>query len=148
MKTNLKIYKDSNDAVIPTVNNSTDAGLDLYSIEEVVIKPNERKLVPIGLRIVCDKGWYYTFAPRSGMAFKSNIVPSHHNVMDAFYTGNCDVLMHNRSGEEYTIKKGDKFCQIILHEVPEIVIEVITKEELDVIAEGSRGDNGMGSSGK
>jgi dUTP pyrophosphatase len=146
--TKLFIRKHHPDAKMPTRSNPSDAGLDLYSVEEVTIEPGERKLVPVGINIVCDEGYFYSFAPRSSMAFKHNVIPSHFNVMDAFYTGDCSVLMHNRSDKKYTIQKGDKFCQIILHKVPEVEIVEIDDSKLEEIASNSRGDAGFGSSGK
>lgn len=146
----IKFFKEDVDAVIPIKKRAQDAGIDLHSTKTVVIKAGERTLVPIGLRIILEDGYYYTFAPRSGLAFKSNIIPSHYNIMDSNYTGNCDVLMHNRSNEDYTIEKGDRFCQLMVHKVPITKLLEISKEEFDEIVDikSERGDNGFGSSGK
>lgn len=146
----LKIFRESVDAILPSKTRINDAGYDLYSIMDVSIEPGERKLVPIGLRIICPDGYFYTFAPRSGLAFKNNIIPSHKNIMDSNYTGNCDVLMLNRSDKQYIIKKGDRFCQLIIHQIPEITIEDIDELDFELYAyqKQERGDSGFGSSGK
>lgn len=143
----LKIYKEYEDADIPTKSIKTDGGYDIYSFNKVVIRPGERELVPIGIRIIAPSGFYYTFAPRSGLAFKENVIPSHHNVMDSGYTGSCAVLMLNRGSEEYTINKRERFCQLILHKVPEMEVDVISSKEFNSL-NTERGEKGMGSSGK
>jgi dUTP pyrophosphatase len=142
----IKIYKELEDAKIPERGNPNDAGLDLFAYNTITIQPGERELVPIGVRIITPKGYYYTFAPRSSLAFKENVIPSHHNVMDPEYSGSCAVLMLNRGTFPYTIEKGDRFCQVILHKIPKIEIEVIDGIELDKInREVSRGERGFGS---
>jgi len=143
----IKILKEHRDAIMPTKANNEDAGLDIYSIESTRLKPGERGVVEIGLRIVVPQGYYYTFAPRSGLAFKNNVIPSHHNVMDAGYLGPCGVIMLNRGSEEYWIDKGDRFCQLILHAVPLLPIVEVTAEEF-YATETSRKEGRLGSSGK
>lgn len=144
----LNIYKEYEDAIIPTKNNDTDAGYDLYAYEDKHIKPGERVEVKIGVRVIVEKGYWFTHAPRSGLAFKSNIVPSHLNVMDAYYTGDNSVLLYNRSDKEYIVTKGDKICQLLIFKTENLNINIITKNELDELSEGKRGDCGFGSSGK
>ncbi len=142
----MKIFLEYEDAMVPKRALQDDAGLDVYAYEEATIQPGERKLVEIGVRIIAPKGHYYTFAPRSSLAFKHNVIPSHHNVMDDGYTGNCAVLMHNRGDKPYTIKRFERFCQVIVYEVPKCNIELITKEQLRAI-KNDRRERGFGSSG-
>lgn len=146
----IQFYKETPNAVIPSKKRSQDAGIDLYATSTVTIKKGQRALVPIGLRIILEDGYYYTFAPRSGMAFKNNIIPSHYNIMDSNYTGNCDVLMHNRSDKDYTIQEGDRFCQLMVHQVPETDMVEIDEPTFNKLVEekSERGDAGFGSSGK
>lgn len=144
-------YREHPDAIIPKKQKPNDAGFDVYSIENILIPAKTRILVPTGLRIVCANGFYYTFSPRSGLAFKNNIIPSHYNVMDSNWTGNCDVLMWNRSEYDYLIKKGDRFCQILFHRVEDFIFEEVDVnifERITIDKEYERGQLGFGSSGK
>lgn len=143
----LKVYKEFEDALLPDKNNTSDAGWDLFAYEDRDIAPGERVEIPIGIRVVVEEGYWFTHAPRSGMAFKKNIIPSHVNVMDAYYTGDNSVLLYNRSNDFYSVKKGDKICQLLVFKVENATITEITKEELDSLSEGSRGSKGFGSSG-
>lgn len=144
----LHIYKEYEDAVIPTKNNDTDAGYDLYAYEDKLIKSGSRVEVSIGVRVVVERGYWFTHAPRSGLAFKSNIIPSHLNVMDSYYTGDNSVLLYNRSDNDYIVKKGDKICQLLVFKTEDLDINIISKEELNTLSEGNRGSDGFGSSGK
>lgn len=143
----IKVVKERSGAILPTKKNPEDAGWDVYSCEDVKIDSHSRKLVEIGVRIKAPQGYYYTFAPRSGHAFKSNVIPSHHNVMDSGYTGSCAVLMYNRSDDSYLIHKGERFCQIVFYRVPSFVIEEVSDEEFYNIT-SNRGGEGFGSSGR
>ena len=143
----MKIYKEHSDALIPTKNCEFDAGWDVYAYQRAFIPSGERRIVEVGIRIIAPRGYYYTFAPRSGMAFKDNVIPSHHNVMDDGYTGECSVLMYNRGVKDYVIQKGDRFCQIVFYRVPIFEVELISKNELDEIR-SDRGEDGFGSSSK
>lgn len=141
----VSFLKTSEYAKIPTKNNQTDAGYDLYSIEDIMIPAKERKVVQIGLKMMCSEGYYYTFAPRSGLAFKKNLIPSHYNVMDAYFTGDSSPLMFNRSDEDVYIKRGDRICQVLFKEVIDVEFEEVTQDFLDKV--DRRGENGFGSSG-
>ena len=143
----ITVFREDPNSILPTKNNSSDAGFDLYASMTKTIKPKQRCVIEIGLRIIAPHGFYYTFAPRSSMAFKHNIIPSHHNVMDAGYTGPCGVLMLNRSDQEYTINQGDRFCQLLIHRVPQFEIKEISSQEFYSFST-DRGSNGLGSSGK
>ena len=52
-------------ATLPTRGSSQAAGLDIFSIEEVVIEPKQRSLVRTGLAVAIPEGYYGRVAPRS-----------------------------------------------------------------------------------
>jgi len=143
----IRVYRDHKDAIVPTKAHRTDAGFDIYSIESITIASGGRMSVETGLRIVVPEDSYYTFVPRSSLAFKYNLIPSHHNVMDSGYRGNCAVLMHNRARSSYRIAKGDRFCQLIVHRVPYRQIREISEGEFCNFSSDRR-DSGFGSSGR
>ena len=145
----IQFWREHPDAIMPLQSREGDVGYDLYSVDAVKIPSHCRVLIPIGLRIVCPPHIWYTFAPRSGHAFKHNIIPSHLNVMDSNYTGDCSVLMWNRSDVDYQIAKGERFCQLIIWQKPSIMIKEISREQFQQLVDQSqRGDCGFGSSGK
>jgi len=119
-----------------------DAGYDLYSCEEVVIKPMERKLVKTGISMSIPSGYYGHISDRSGMAFKKG---AHclGKIVDASYRGDIGVIILNTDMyEPIKIQKNDRIAQIIFkkYENVNFVVE-------NLLDETERGSSGYGSSG-
>ena len=81
-------------AKIPTKAHDEDAGFDLHSVEEVSLKPGERKLVSTGLCIALPKGYEGQVRPRSGLALTKGItVLNSPGTIDAGYRGVVGVIL-------------------------------------------------------
>lgn len=78
----LKIKKFHPDAVTPSRANPGDAGLDISSVEDVIIPAKSWKLVDTGLGITVPKGTYGRLAPRSGVSTKGIMINA--GVLDLF----------------------------------------------------------------
>jgi dUTP pyrophosphatase len=128
-------------AVLPTRGSSFAAGLDLYSIEAVTLKPRERRLVPTGLAVAIPEGYYGRLAPRSGLATK-NGVDVLAGVIDADYRGEIGCLLYNAGEETVSLPAGTKICQLIIEKI--ITPDAVWVESL---SETSRGSGGFGSTG-
>lgn len=144
----LYIARENEDAVINTRPHEHDAGMDLTATETVTIPSKGYALVPIGLRVTCEEGYWYSIYPRSSLAFKHSVTPMPGSVFDAHFTGNMDIKMINLSDKDYTINKGDRFAQIILHKVNEFNVVETSVEKLENMFSDKRGDKKWGSSGK
>lgn len=130
-------------AQLPYRKLTTDAGYDLYSIEDVELPPGRSTLVHTGVQIAAPPGYYYTIEGRSSL-WMIGIEPSR-GIIDATYTGEVVVSLINTSDSPYTVKSGDRIAQIILHKQ--------IHAEFDIVSEFSpwynqRGNNGFGSTGK
>lgn len=128
------------DAKIPTKSNKYDAGYDLYSIEDGIILPGKRALIPTGLKMAIPIGLYGRIAPRSGLAVRNGI-DTLAGVVDACYKNEICVILLNTDKNEYKYKKGDRIAQIIITpcESPEMAI-------VDKLSSLDRG-GGFGSTG-
>lgn len=138
----LKIKLLSNLAKVPTKANEYDAGFDLYSTQDVVIKPGHRQVVSTGIAMEIPCGYVGLIWPRSGMSVKKgcDVLAG---VIDAPYRGEIKVCLQNCDlYEDIVIKSGDKIAQILIQKIPNFTI-VVTDE----LSETSRGENGFGSSG-
>jgi dUTP pyrophosphatase len=140
--------KLTENASAPKRANSLDAGYDLASSEDMVIKPQERGIVPTGLAISFPANYhnfnlYARIAPRSGLAAKNGI-DVFAGVVDAGYRGEIKVIIYNSSSQEFVIKKGDRVAQLILE-------MIITPNPIEAKELSSSGDErnilGFGSSG-
>jgi dUTP pyrophosphatase len=140
----LKIKKLNKDAVIPAYQTKEAAGFDLHSIEDVVIKPGERKLIGTGLAFEIEFGYEVQIRPRSGLAYKHGItVLNTPGTIDSDYRGEIKVLLINHGNEEFEIKKNERIAQAVI--APVIQAEIVEVEEL---SDTERGSGGFGSTGK
>lgn len=72
-KINVRIMKINEDAIIPTYAHNTDAGADIYAIEDVEISPHTTVIVKTGLKVAIPSGYEIQIRPRSGMSLKTTI---------------------------------------------------------------------------
>ena len=141
----VNIINKSNNA-LPAYETASSAGMDLRAFvdADVVLKPFERKLIPTGLYIELPDGYEAQIRPRSGLAIKSGItVLNSPGTIDADYRGEIKVILINLSQDDFTIKSGERICQMVIakHEKAEFV-------EVDEISETERGAGGFGHTGK
>lgn len=139
----IKIQKINKDAVIPRYVHSGDAGMDLYSIEDLVLPAGERALVGTGLKFEIPVGFELQIRPKSGLAANFGItVLNTPGTVDSGYRGEVKVIVFNSSKNDYQIKKGEKIAQGVIakHETAEI-------EEVEELNDSSRGESGFGSTG-
>ena len=141
----VKIVNKSNNP-LPEYSTILSAGMDLRANLEnnVVLKPLERKLIPTGLFIELPQGYEAQIRPRSGLAIKHGIsVLNTPGTIDADYRGEIGVILINFSDQEFTIKNGERICQMIIARH-----ETINWEQVDILAESDRGAGGFGHTGK
>jgi dUTP pyrophosphatase len=138
-KDNLLI-KNEND-ITPIKGYPEAAGFDLYTNEEITIKPFSRKLIKTGIKIQCLLGTYSRIALRSSLFLKGIDLGA--GVIDADYTGEVKVLLINQKFELYYIDQSDCIAQLILEKIinPKI-------KEVDQLKNTSREEKGFGSTKK
>lgn len=140
----LKVYLRSENATVPTKGSALAAGYDLYAAESAVIPAQGQGMVGTDLTICVPIGTYGRVAPRSGLAVKHGISTGA-GVVDADYRGEVKVVLFNHSQKDFEISKGDRIAQLVLEQIVNADIRVITEEELDTTV---RGEGGFGSTGK
>jgi len=141
----LKIKILDNSIPHPKYAHPGDAGLDLYSTIDCVLKPFERKLIPTGIKIELPEGYAGFVQPRSGMAINNGIsLVNTPGLIDSGYRGEIKAILINLDPKnDFVIKKGDKICQLVILKVENV--NLIFKDNL---SETSRGEGGFGSSDK
>ena len=136
----LLIKRLSENATIPVRSTQGSAGLDVFSSENVVIKPNFQEIVNTDFAIKCPLGTYARLADRSSLALKKICLNG--GVIDNDYVGPVKVVLQNYGNSEYQIAKGDRICQMII--TPVIFPYII---EVDKLPHTERSLNGFGSTG-
>lgn len=140
----LKIKKLSEDAIIPFYAHPGDAGLDLFSVEEVTIEPGKRKLVATGISIELPKNTEAQVRPRSGLALKYGVtVLNSPGTIDEGYRGEIKVILINHGEEAFKINRGDKIAQMVI--MPVLTVEI---KEVEILNDSERGEGGFGSTGR
>lgn len=132
------------EAVIPSYAYAGDAGLDLRSLETLVLKPFERALIPTGLAIAIPEGYAGFVQPRSGLALKRGLsIVNTPGLIDSHYRGELKIIAINLDPvNDIQIEKGERIAQLVIQEVPVVTLTVV--DELDAT---DRGAGGFGSSG-
>lgn len=130
-------------AVEPTYGSEGAAAFDLYAAEDVSLKPNETKVVPLGYAMGIENGYEVVIRPRSGLALKTGLrVANAPGTIDSDYTGEIGVIMHNTSNEKRLIKSGDRVAQGVLQRVNKVHFVFVTQ-----LTPTDRGEGGYGSTG-
>ena len=137
----LKVKKIHADAKVPQYSHNGDAGLDLFSSVDSVLKKGEVKPVLTGIQMAIPEGHVGLIWDKSGISLKG--VHRLAGVIDSGYRGEVQVVMVNFGEETFVIKKGMKIAQLLIQ--PVMDVEVVEADELE---ETARGENGFGSTGK
>ena len=155
------------DAKIPQYANTSDSGMDVYALDDYIIAPGETKLIPTGIKLALPPGYEIQVRPKSGRALKTKLrIANTPGTVDAGYRDEIKVIVENIEppikdieydfddngtpiiksilhGAAYTIGKGEKFCQLVLMEVPKAALYRV--EQVGEIGENRGG--GFGSTG-
>ena len=142
----IKRLRSGKDLPLPAYMTAHAAGMDLLADieEDIVIAPMERSLVPTGISIALPVGYEAQIRPRSGLAIKHGIaLVNSPGTIDADYRGEIMVIMINLGSEPFTISKGERVAQMVVHEVSKV-----DWDEVDAHDETARADGGFGHTGR
>ncbi len=138
---NIQVKKLHPDAKIPNFAHPGDAGMDLYSVADMTLKPGERASIPTGIAIALPEGYVSLVWDKSGVSHKNGI-KTLGGVLDSGYRGEYLIGLVNLSQEDFEIKVGQKIAQLLIQKVEHPEVEEVA--ELD---ETARGDGRFGSTG-
>ena len=118
-----KFDKDIN-SIIPEYQTEHSSGMDLCSssMESIIIKPGEYKLIPTNLILEIPEGYEGQVRPRSGLALKNGI-----------------TVLKN----DFEVKFGDRIAQLIISKYEKALLK-----EDNELTDTNRGSGGYGSTGK
>jgi len=144
MMMKLKIKKLNENAVIPTFAHEDDAGMDLYAVENEVVKSGEWKKIPTGIAIQLEKGTEAQIRPRSGLAMKYGVTMLNTpGTIDSGYRGEICVLLINHGKNDFLIQAGDRIAQMVIASYIHPEVEIV-----ETLEESVRGQGGFGSTGE
>ena len=139
----VKFRKSNPEATLPSYAHPGDAGMDVRSVEELVIQPGGRALVHTGLVMMLPPGYEAQVRPRSGLALKNGVtVLNTPGTIDEGYRGEVGVILANFGSEPFRVEKGAKIAQIVV--APCTRAEIVETDDVD---DTVRGAGGFGSTG-
>lgn len=136
----LKVEKLDPRAKLPSRSHPTDAGLDLYALEDSSIPAYSQEIITTGIKVAIPEGYVGLIWDKSGLASLGYTTMG--GVIDASYRGEVKVIFKNLSEDIYHLRAGQKIAQLLIQavETPTVVEGVIQDET-------SRGEQGFGSTG-
>jgi len=138
----MRFEKTHPDAQLPKKNYDSDAGWDLFAVEQQTIPAQCTATVPVGLKLAyLEPGYWIRVESRSGLSFKNSIL-AHPGVIDQNYRGDLGVLLYNHGHEDYVVNKGDRIAQLVVY------FNIQMKTDWGTVQATDRGSKGVGSSGK
>ena len=137
----LQIKQLSPNATLPTRTHRTDAGLDIYASEDIIVTHTHAVIIPTGIAVNIPAGYEGTIRPRSGKSVKTNLRVVL-GTIDAGYTAEIGVIADTLNKSNYLVKKGEKIAQLVIQKVELPTIEIV--DQFDTQSE--RGEKGFGSS--
>lgn len=149
-------------AKMPAYAKAGDAGMDVFALEDITIKPGETKLIPLGIKVAIPRGFELQVRPKSGRSLKSKLrIANTPGTIDSGYRDEVGVIIENIEspikgyngmldgepvfdyGQSYTIGAGEKFAQLVLSEVP-----IAAFYKVDTVSSiGENRGGGFGSTG-
>ena len=128
-------------AYMPTRAHPTDAGLDLYSRQDITIPAGGSAVFDTGVHVSLPDGTVGMLKSKSGLNVKQGILCE--GVIDAGYTGPIVAKLYNHGIEAVHVEVGMKIVQLVI--LPVLAPEL---EQVDSLEDTERGAGGFGSTGK
>lgn len=143
----LRVLRLDRELPLPRRAHPTDAGIDLYSAQTLVLEPGRRALVGTGLAVALPVGTVGLVHPRSGLAWKHGLsIVNAPGTVDADYRGEIKVCLVNTDPETpVTVTRGDRIAQLLVQQVSLCEVEEVS-DPAD-LGETVRGAGGYGSTG-
>ena len=136
------------DVKSPTRANSTDAGIDFFipnDQNEIELRPQEKCLVPSGIKVNVPEGYALIAFNKSGIATTRELQVGA-CVVDCGYQGEVHFHLFNYGKSNVFLHPGDKIVQFVLLPLGDPAVEEVKESEL-YESVSSRGEGGFGSSG-
>lgn len=137
----LKIELVHKNAKVPFRANKSDAGLDVYTPEDLLIPAGSHRKISLGWKCEFPEGWVLLVFNKSGIATKRGLDKGA-EVIDSGYRGEVHIHLFNHSDRPAEFFAGDKIAQLLLMPVWDGVPSVGTVDN-----NTDRGTGGFGSSG-
>jgi len=109
---------------LPYRAHENDAGADVYTTTEAIIRPGQTVKMPLGFGLMIPDGYAGYIFPRSGLSSKGIVceLPP----IDSGYRGEINAIVSNVGLEPYTVEKLERIGQLVI--LPVIIADFITTD--------------------
>ncbi len=131
---------------LPCYMTTHSAGMDLYAelVEDIILSPGERALIPTGIALELPDGFEVQIRPRSGLALRHGItLVNSPGTIDPDYRGEIAIILINHGTEPFFVKSGERIAQMVFSR---FVRAEFT--EVSELGKTMRGEGGFGHTGK
>ncbi len=141
----IEILRIDPELQLPSYAKIGDAGLDLFSAEDITLAPGERAAIATGLAVAIPEGYAGFVHARSGRALAEGLaLVNAPGLIDAGYRGEIKVIVVNLDPiGKILIQRGEKIAQLVIQPV-----EGAELIEVDELSPSERGAGGFGSTGR
>lgn len=137
----VKFERIKDDAYIPVQAHKTDSGYDICLPEGLHLRPNELKLVEMGIRLEIPPGWECQVRSRSGLPVKHGVMFALGvGTIDQGYRGEIKVPLWNFGEKRVTLPRGTGVVQLVFKRIQRIRLK-----EAPITTDTERGEGGFGS---
>lgn len=138
---NLLVERINPEAKLPEKAHQSDAGYDLFAVENVSIPPYGQAKIGTGVKMAIPQNFAGLIWDKSSLAAQG--LKTMGGVIDSGYRGEIIIIAKNLTEEFFNITKGQKVAQIIIQEIGDIPLI-----ETEISDSTEREDSGFGSTGK
>ncbi len=116
---------------------------------DVHLGPLETKLIPTGFAIELPHGYEAQIRPRSGLALKHQVgILNSPGTIDSDYRGEVKIILTNFGKDTFTVRRGDRIAQMIIHRYARVDWEEVEKVNDTIRGSGGFGHTGLNSAKK
>jgi dUTP pyrophosphatase len=142
LQVDIRRLPGNEDLSLPRYMTGQAAGMDLLAAVEAAVEilPGERRLIPTGVALALPEGYEAEIRPRSGLALRHGVtLVNAPGTIDADYRGEVGVILINHGRAPFTVRRGDRIAQMVVHRVCRVVWALS-----GALASTKRGDGGFG----
>ncbi len=137
----IKVKKLHKDAKVPTHGHPGDAGMDFYTVEDVIFPASKQERVFTGVAVEIPEGYVGLIWDKSSISFNLGLKVMG-GVVDASYRGEIIMNLLNTSDKEVLLPAGHKIAQMLIQKFEHCDIV-----EVDELSNTVRGEGREGSTG-
>ena len=132
------------DAKLPEYAHTNDAGMDIFSIEEKVIRSKASELIGTGISIELPENTEAQIRPRSGLALNHQItLLNSPGTIDEGYRGEIKIIIINHGDKEFKVTKYMRIAQMVIKPVYNVSIVEVSELKSSIRDKGGFGSTGL-----